>query len=154
MAPSARTICAQAEALNSTWQRSFPRERQARGPGPRAPFWLALAPPLPAAPEQKRRDGPALPVPKAGYSLPAYRQREGKSQRFLFHFLPTPATKHETTWSVSRQSHTPEFAPPRRIWWRFKILAGTLQNSPRLRETPSPKAGEHSWVLTSTWSDA
>lgn len=49
------TIRAQAEALNPTWQRSFPREPRARGRGPRAPFWRALAPPPPC--RAKEREG-------------------------------------------------------------------------------------------------
>lgn len=74
-----RTICTLAEALNPTWQRGFPREPGARGPGPRAPFRLALAPQPPGRARKERREGHPLLVLNAGYGLPAYGRREWES---------------------------------------------------------------------------
>ena len=92
-----RTICTLAEALNPTWQRGFPREPGARGPGPRAPFRLALAPQPPGrARKERRKDIPYWSLTQ-GTAFPPTDGGSGKvnDSDFIF-FLPQPQVTKQT----------------------------------------------------------
>lgn len=102
-----RTICARAGAFSPTWQRRFPRERRARGPGPRAPFRRALAPPPPGPRRKKAEErGTSPTAPDTGSRRPAFGQRGRKSQRSLVHPRRTPAVRHTLKASLRRLTAT------------------------------------------------
>lgn len=87
---------------------------------------------LPAAPKQGGKGGVDEPYRSLtlGTAFPLMDNGEGKVKESCFIFFPHQPQNTKKTWSDTRQSQTPAFILPSRIWWKCRIPAGIRQNSP------------------------